>query len=475
VRTSGESNYLDLEAGAGYSSNPSLSLVNNGGSAFGRISVHGVHSRVSARSTTLISAYAEDVTYTNHRGSQQSINVYAHHDAAVTEHARLFGDVSATYQEGGQLYTRVLGLPVIPPVTPGGTILPPILVPPTADFLSITGRESIPTDATAVVVNVTITQADAPGYVSVWPTGSPQQVSNLNVDRAGGTIANLATVKLGSDGKITLFSETGGHLIADLVGYYLPVNTATSDGRFVALDPTRVLDTRISLGSAQVSTVPNSTVRVHVLGAEGVPSTGVRAVVAVVTATGAEPGFVTAWSGHGARPLASSLNVDRSGQTRSNQIIVPVDDDGSISLFTEAGTQLIVDVAGYITDANAAPITDGLFVPLDPFRALDTRSALGGVLGPLPAGRVASIVVDVPQSAHAIVGNFTATQALAPGFVTIYPKTTGPVPNVSNLNLDEADQTRAVHAMVKLGPGRGISLFTERGAQLLADIGGYYL
>jgi len=41
--------------------------------------------------------------------------------------------------------------------------------------------------------------------------------------------------------------------------------------------------------------------------------------------------------------------------------------------------------------------------------------------------------------------------------------------------LDEADQTRAVHAMVKLGPGRGISLFTERGAQLLADIGGYYL
>ena len=141
LRTSGESNYLDLEAGAGYSTNPSLSLVNNGGSAFGRISVHGVHSRVSARTTTLLSAYAEDVTYTNHRGSQQSINLYAHHDAAVTEHARLFADVSATYQEGGQLYTRVLGLPVIPPVTPGGTIVPPILVPPTSDFLSVTGRE----------------------------------------------------------------------------------------------------------------------------------------------------------------------------------------------------------------------------------------------------------------------------------------------------------------------------------------------
>jgi len=253
------------------------------------------------------------------------------------------------------------------------------------------------------------------------------------------------------------------------------VTGPTAEGRFVALDPARVLDTRIGFGSADVSTAPNSTVRVHVLGANGVPSINVRAVVAVLTATGAEPGFVSAWSGQGALPVASSLNIDRSGQTRSNQIIVPIDDTGSIALFTEAGTQLIVDVAGYITDANAATTTDGLFVPLDPFRTLDTRSGLGGVLGPVPAAGVASILVDVPSSAHAIVGNVTATQARAPGFVTIYPATTASSPNASNLNLDEEGQTRAVHAMVKLGPGRGISLFTERGTQLLVDVGGYYL
>src|SRR5437763_10546371 len=66
--TSGESNYVDLEAGAGYSSNPLLSIANDQGSAFGRISLHAVHSRVSARSTTLLSAYAEDVSYANHHG-----------------------------------------------------------------------------------------------------------------------------------------------------------------------------------------------------------------------------------------------------------------------------------------------------------------------------------------------------------------------------------------------------------------------
>jgi hypothetical protein len=137
----GESNYVDVEAGVGYSSNPLLSIVNDKGSAFGRISLHAVHSRVSARSTTLLSAYAENVSYTNHNGSQQSANIFGRHETSVSEHVRLFVDANATYQEGGQLDTRLLGLPIVPPPIPGGIITPPILTPPGGDFLSVTGRE----------------------------------------------------------------------------------------------------------------------------------------------------------------------------------------------------------------------------------------------------------------------------------------------------------------------------------------------
>jgi hypothetical protein len=139
--SSGESNYVDLEAGVGYSSNPLLSIANDQGSAFGRVSLHAVHSRVSTRSTTLLSAYAEDVSYTNHHGSQQSASVYGRHDAAVSEHVRLFVDANAAYEEGGQLDTRVLGVPIIPPPIPGGLVTPPILIPPAGDFLSVTGSE----------------------------------------------------------------------------------------------------------------------------------------------------------------------------------------------------------------------------------------------------------------------------------------------------------------------------------------------
>src|SRR5260221_7463875 len=137
----GESTYIDVEGGGGYSSNPQLSVINDQGSVYGRVSLHAVHSRVSARTTTLLSAYVEDVSYTKHHGSQQSVSLYARHDAAVSEHVRLFGDVSASYDEGGQLDTRVLGLPIVPPTIPGGTVTPPILIPPSGDFLSVTGRE----------------------------------------------------------------------------------------------------------------------------------------------------------------------------------------------------------------------------------------------------------------------------------------------------------------------------------------------
>ena len=139
--TTGQSTYVDLQADAGYSSAPDFGSGRNG-SAFGRISVHAVHSRFSARSSTLLSAYADNTSYTGHTSSQQSANVYFSHSAAVSEHVRLFADAGAAYQEGGQLDTRVLAIPVIPPPTADGTVLPPILILPTGDFLSVTGRQT---------------------------------------------------------------------------------------------------------------------------------------------------------------------------------------------------------------------------------------------------------------------------------------------------------------------------------------------
>jgi hypothetical protein len=135
----GELSYLDVEGGVGYSTNPLLSFGGDTGAALGRISLHAVHTRKTGRSTTVLSGFAQNVAYTNHYSAQQSLSVNARHDTAVSEQLRLFGDATASYDKGGQLDTRIIGVPDVPPPpgTPGG---PPVLLPPGSDFLSVTGR-----------------------------------------------------------------------------------------------------------------------------------------------------------------------------------------------------------------------------------------------------------------------------------------------------------------------------------------------
>ena len=135
----GASTYVDLEAGAGYGTNPNLRFGDNTGSGFGRISANAVHTRVSARTTTVLSGFAQETFYTNHYSSALSLDLSARHSARVSEKLQIFGDPESAYDKGGQLDTRIVGGPNVP-LSPGA-VLPPELLLPGSDFLSVTGRQ----------------------------------------------------------------------------------------------------------------------------------------------------------------------------------------------------------------------------------------------------------------------------------------------------------------------------------------------
>lgn len=90
--------------------------------------------------------------------------------------------------------------------------------------LQVTGRGGVPSvGVRAVVLNVTVTNTRASGYVTVHPAGTQVPfASNLNFV-AGQTVPNLVMVKVGKDGKVDLrnFSSQPFDLVADLAGYYL--------------------------------------------------------------------------------------------------------------------------------------------------------------------------------------------------------------------------------------------------------------
>jgi hypothetical protein len=331
----------------------------------------------------------------------------------------------------------------------------------------ILGRSGVPaTGVTGVVMNVTATDATQPGYVTVWPDGAAPLASSLNLDLAGQTRANLVTVPVGADGSVRMLTSGGAHLIADVVGFYRPVSSSSA-GRMKPLTPDRLLDTRNS-----TKPLPDSTTVVPVLGRAGVPASGVSAVVLNVTATNTTgAGFVTVWPS-GPRPVASNVNPTSVGQSIPNQVIVPVGADGSIRIYTDAGTDLAVDAMGWFTDSSAPNISRGLFIPVSPYRVLDTRN------GARPAAN-GTVVLRATSPGTAAFGrialamNVTATDPVGDGFVTVWPD--GARPTTSSLNVSQGAQTIANHVTIPSGSDGAIRLSASSATHLVGDVSGWYV
>lgn len=334
--------------------------------------------------------------------------------------------------------------------------------------VQVGGRGNVPANASAAVLNVTGVNTTAPGFVTVYPAGTElPTASNVNFDRAGQVMANMATVKLSAGGAVDVFVQNPMDVVVDVSGAYIPVTAAVSNGRLVTRPDGafRVLDTR-DRGSG---VGPLATERVDV-SAAGVPADAV-AVVVNLTATETGIGYWTAFPLGQTPPNASNLNVDRAGQTRAGQAIVLLSGEPAFNVFTQGGGHLIVDVAGYFTGTGAVKSTDGLFFPTNPTRLLDSR---GTSVMPTWGGSTLEFPVYGPagQVAAAAI-NITGTQSTFAGFVTAFPSGVEK-PLASNLNLDTWDQTIANHAIVRAS-SRGISLYTLQGLHMIADLNGWFL
>ncbi|WP_375491949.1 hypothetical protein [uncultured Jatrophihabitans sp.] len=216
--------------------------------------------------------------------------------------------------------------------------------------MQVGGRGGVPTSGvSAVAVNLTVTRAAKGGYLTAYAAGAARPVaSNVNFP-AGSTVATLAVVPVGSDGKINIFNGSGGStpVIGDVAGYYRS-GTAARAGTFTAVPPARVLDTRSGNGASTPGA--QATIDVQVAGRGGVPAGRISAVVLNLTVTRpTRSGYVTAFADGEDRPTASNLNFG-TGSTVANLAVVPVGDDGKISIYNGAtgSTPVIADVAGYV-------------------------------------------------------------------------------------------------------------------------------
>ena len=219
--------------------------------------------------------------------------------------------------------------------------------------VQVTGLAGVPpAGVSAVVLNVTAIHESGPeSFLTVYPSGTARPLaSNLNfLNRRA--VPNLVIARIGTNGRVSIYNNLGvANLVADVQGWYTSTGTTTA-ATYFPLTPARDLDTRTGVGTGGTigKMGAGQTLDLTVAGVNGVPATGVAAVVLNVTAANhsGPDSFMTVYPSGTARPLASNLNfVD--GQTIPNLVIAQVGSNGKVSIFNSRGAvDVIADVQGW--------------------------------------------------------------------------------------------------------------------------------
>lgn len=205
-------------------------------------------------------------------------------------------------------------------------------------------RVTVPGGASAAGLNITVTEPDNGGFVTVWPCDQAlPTASNVNFG-PGETAANLVMSRVPGNGQVCLYSSVATHLIVDLQG------TAKSSGSLIVpAEPRRAIDTRNGLGGRYGKVAGKVTqplqVNLRTLNRVASNATG---VLLNVTVTGANSGgWLSVYPCDEGLPATSNLNW-AAGQTVANSVIAKLDGSGRICIASFSEAHVIADVNGWL-------------------------------------------------------------------------------------------------------------------------------
>jgi len=257
----------------------------------------------------------------------------------------------------------------------------------------------------------------------------------------------------------------------------MDTNPGTSEGNFVPLLQTTIVDTRSGLGLPQAKLAGGATSSFTVTGGTtGVPSTGVSAVVLdLMTTTTSAPTAMEVWPA-GATPPGITNLVAQPGTVGSGTAYVAPGAGGKVSVTTTAGTtDLIVDVTGYFTTTDN---TAG-FSPVPGRRVLDTRHGIGAPHAPIPAGGnldISLAAAGIPTSATEVVVTATV-YSTGNSYLNLSPPS-APNTKATSIAVPAANSSGQPSSTTQIAQTDGQSLRLTAGPanslDVLLDVTGYF-
>jgi spore germination protein YaaH len=332
----------------------------------------------------------------------------------------------------------------------------------------------------SVTLNFLAADGTSAGSINLGAQGAGPQ-SFVWDGKVGGSVIPDGTYMIqvaGVSGGATYYAPSAAPFGSWQMSRMAATVDTTPSGTYYPITPVRIVDTRYGLGIKGGPLVSGGTQSVLIAGAlAGVPK-GAMAITGNLTITApTSPGYVRL--GPSVSENFSTINF-AAGQTRANGVTVGLSSDGKLSVYyygsiAKSTVHVILDITGYfVQDPNGAT-----FVPVSPYRIVDTRYKTSQLYGALPARKVFSFSVSgVPSNAIAVTGNATVTGPTGNGYITVAPAILPNIqPPVSTVNFARGE-TGANNVTLKLAGGKlQVEYWGPVGtyAYFVFDVTGYFL
>src|SRR5690606_10787121 len=159
--------------------------------------------------------------------------------------------------------------------------------------IQVAGRGTIPTDATAALLNIGLVAPDGPGYATLYPCGTRPTTSNVNTMTAGTVRANHALTKLSPTGTVCIYVKTATDL----------------------------------------------TIEIQVAGRGTIPTDATAALLNIGLVAPDGPGYATLYP-CGTRPTTSNVNTMTAGTVRANNALTKLSPTGTVCIYVKTATDL---------------------------------------------------------------------------------------------------------------------------------------
>ena len=215
--------------------------------------------------------------------------------------------------------------------------------------LKVTDRGGVPSDASAVALNIGVVRPDERGFLTVYPCDEDRPLASSVNYGPGTTVSNAVNALIADDGTVCVYSSKTANVIVD-------VNASIPEGGSPKpLVPSRILETRSGPDDETVDgefegegrVAAGATVELVVAGRGGVPDDATSAVLNVGAVRATEAGYITVFPCGEEQPLASSINY-RGDDVISNSVTAQIGEDGKVCIYTLRETDMITDVTGFV-------------------------------------------------------------------------------------------------------------------------------